>query len=239
MIPGAPIVYWLSERVLGSFSAGKLLGKITQPREGLTSTDNARFKRQWWEVDRSKSLLGAQSREYAAKSGATWFPLNSGGQYRRWYGNADMVVNWRDDGTDMKEFIVEKMKVSYSKQIRSESQYFQPSTSVGKITSSTPSFRFYPAGFVIDSASKCLYFDSEEDHMAAVGFCNSPFALTILNATSPTINITGEALASLPFQRSPVVAAIARKLVQSAKADWDQIETSNEYVSNPLVELVR
>ncbi|WP_149085485.1 BREX-1 system adenine-specific DNA-methyltransferase PglX [Microbacterium sp. 1S1] len=238
-IPGSPIVYWLSERVLGAFSANKLLGEITQPREGLTSTDNARFKRQWWEVGLSKCSLDAPSRDYAANSGATWFPLNSGGPYRLWYGNTDIVINWRDDGADMKRFIIEKMKVSYSKQIRSEKCYFQPSISVGKITSSTPSFRFYPAGFVIDSASKCLYFDSHEDRMSALGVCNSPFAITILAATSPTINMTGEALASLPFRRSPVVASLARELVESAKADWNQSETSWAFASNPLVTAFR
>ncbi|MDR2895219.1 MAG: BREX-1 system adenine-specific DNA-methyltransferase PglX, partial [Propionibacteriaceae bacterium] len=94
VIPGSPIVYWLSEKMRESFSVGTPLSEVANLRQGLATADNSRFLREWWEVSQTRSAFACMSREEAAASGARWFPYNKGGDFRKWYGNQEHVVNW-------------------------------------------------------------------------------------------------------------------------------------------------
>jgi hypothetical protein len=225
-VPGAPIAYWLPEAMRAAFANGEALGKIAQPREGLTSTDNNQFKRVWWEVQRRNTCFTAKSRLEAKESRATWFPVNNGGGFRRWYGNVDTLINWQDDGAALKRFIEEKFHVSYSKQIRSERWYFLPSVSLGKIGTSDPSFRIYPNGFVADSASKNLYLASEFNEYLVSGVGNSTVTSALLAAMAPTVNFTGQAIAALPYLAIPAVATGVQALTRASRTDWNDFETS-------------
>jgi hypothetical protein len=235
-IPGVPIAYWLSDAMRAAFTQGKPLGEIAQPREGLTSTDNNQFKRMWWEVQRGNTCLAAQSRPEARESRAKWFPINNGGGFRRWYGNADTLINWQDDGAALKRFVEDKFQVSYSKQIRSEQWYFLPSVSLGKIGTSDPSFRIYPHGFVADSASKNLYLTSELDELLVSGVGNSSVASVLLSAMAPTVNFTGQAIAALPYLDIPSVAPGVRALKRASQADWNDFETSWDFTRPSLLD---
>ncbi|MDR2895077.1 MAG: hypothetical protein LBV30_00260, partial [Propionibacteriaceae bacterium] len=93
-IPGSPIVYWLSEKMRAVFREGKALGSVAALAVGLQTGDNSRFLREWWEVSQMRSAFACMSREEAAASGARWFPYNKGGDFRKWYGNQEHVVNW-------------------------------------------------------------------------------------------------------------------------------------------------
>lgn len=144
-IPGSPIVYWLPEAVLNTFIEGKPLSEIAQPRQGLATADNNRFVREWWEVSQNRTSFDCDSLQSAAASGAKWFPCVKGGPYRRWYGNQSSVLNWLDDGKEIKEYPPAV--------IRNPRYYFQPSVSWSLIGSGTPSFRYYPEGQIINNAS--------------------------------------------------------------------------------------
>ena len=97
-IPGSPVAYWWSTRVRAVFEEGTLLGKLVDAKQGLATADNAQFLRRWHEVDQGKCSYDSKSRDAAAQSGKKWFPYNKGGEFRKWYGNQDYLVNWENDG---------------------------------------------------------------------------------------------------------------------------------------------
>ena len=103
-IPGSPVAYWVSERMRSVFEEGTLLGKLVDVRQGLATADNDQFLRRWHEVDHGKCAYGCESRDAAAQSGKKWFPYNKGGEFRKWYGNQDYLVNWENDGRAIRAF---------------------------------------------------------------------------------------------------------------------------------------
>ncbi len=107
-IPGSPVAYWVSERVREVFEEGTLLGKLVDAKQGLATTDNDQFLRRWHEVDQGKCSYDSKSRDAAVQSGKKWFPHNKGGMFRKWYGNQDYLVNWENDGREIKQNIVKK-----------------------------------------------------------------------------------------------------------------------------------
>ena len=96
-IPGSPVAYWVSERVREAFEQGELFGDWASPRQGMATSDNNRFLRLWNEVDRSNMGVGFQSQEEASSSGVKWIPYNKGGEFRKWFGNNQYLVNWEDN----------------------------------------------------------------------------------------------------------------------------------------------
>lgn len=103
-IPGSPIVYWLSKSMLDTFAKNKALKEIAEPRQGLATADNARFVREWWEPSNYKTGFDCELREESIERGTKWFPYNKGGEYRKWYGNQEFVVNWENDGKELEDF---------------------------------------------------------------------------------------------------------------------------------------
>jgi hypothetical protein len=106
-IPGSPVAYWVSKNAVQAFETQKALGAIAEPKQGLATTDNNRFVRAWSEVDFNK-IGFSYSREKAAESGIRWFPLNKGGEFRKWYGNNDFIVNYQHDGAEIKASVLSK-----------------------------------------------------------------------------------------------------------------------------------
>ena len=120
-IPGSPVAYWVSERVRSVFEEGTLLGKLVDVRQGLATADNDQFLRRWHEVDHGKCAYGCESRDAAAQSGKTWFPYNKGGEFRKWYGNQDYLVNWENDGRAIRAFGTENGGRARSRSCRTPS----------------------------------------------------------------------------------------------------------------------
>jgi hypothetical protein len=229
-IPGTPIVYWLSEPLRAVFVKGRPLGEVAEPRVGLQTGVNARFVRQWWEVSQSRSAFGCTDRSSAQRSGARWFPYNKGGDFRKWWGNQEHVVNWEDDGREIAAF-------KPSAVIRNPGYYFQPSASWSKISSADPAFREYPPGFVFDVAGTSVFSNDEAKRKAIMGFCNSSTALELLKATAPTLNFEVGTIAGLPIvpgQSAEQLDTVA-KLVGLARDDWNQFETSWDFASSPII----
>ncbi|WP_408602639.1 Eco57I restriction-modification methylase domain-containing protein [Schaalia cardiffensis] len=126
VIPGSPIVYWLSEKMRNAFSVNQPLGESTRLAVGLQTGDNNRFLREWWEVAIPRIAFACTSREAAARSGARWFPYNKGGEFRKWYGNQEFVVNWENDGEEVRAFGTENGGHSRSRPQNTDT-YFSPS----------------------------------------------------------------------------------------------------------------
>lgn len=220
-IPGAPIVYWLSEKVRNVFRKGTTLAEISKPRQGLSTADNARFLRLWWEISNDQASLCSNSRKEAKASRARWFPHNKGGEYRKWYGNQDYFLNWFNDGEEL-------LSLRPKSVIRNPSTYFFPCVSWSSIGSGVPSFRFYPAGSIQNGAGNAVFLDSSLAHAKLLSFANSSVAEKLLEALAPTLNFTVGQIEQLPIVPLPndSVEGLVQELTDTSKKDWDDFETS-------------
>ena len=235
VIPGSPIVYWLSEKMRAAFKYGNPLSDVAEPNQGLITADNSRFLRHWWEVSESRTGLNCLSRAEASESRQRWFPYNKGGDFRRWYGNHEYVVNWEQDGAEIREFGTEKGGRPRSR-AQNTSTYFSPAVSWSDISSGAPSFRSFPNGFIHGNKGNSL-FGTPTLLTGLLGVMNAPCVTVILEALTPTMTASvgdvaktpiPDALATLPTQSISSLAAMS-------KADWDEAETSWGFDSNPLV----
>jgi Eco57I restriction-modification methylase len=231
-VPGAPIAYWLSNAMLKAFSLGTPLTEISEPRVGLQTGDNGRFVRLWHEV--SADRIGLRlSRDEAIASPFKWFPYNKGGEFRKWYGNQEYVVNWHNDGTEIRSFGIE------SGRPRSRAQntgyYFLPSVSWSKVGTGVPTFRYFPQGFIFDVAGTSI-FAPELDLLRVAAVCNSTVARAMLAATSPTMNFEVGTLAQLPVvEVSEGALNLVRELIRLHRDDWNSQETSWSFEELDLI----
>ena len=155
-IPGCPIGYWASPNILKIFTSNLALSAVASPCVGLQTADNARFLRSWFEVSRSRIGFGFENAASAAQSGNKWFPCNKGGSFRKWYGNLDYIINWENDGYEIKNFYDEKGK--QRSVIRNSKFYYLEAISWSSVSSSTGiAFRYYPHGFIFDHAACNIY----------------------------------------------------------------------------------
>ena len=229
-IPGVPIVYWLSKPMLEAFTKGDKLEKVAKPRQGLATADNNRFIREWWEVSQSKSKLTSDD----AKDRKTpvcdkWFPYNKGGEYRKWYGNQDYVINWENNGQELYDFKPKSV-------IRNPQFYFQSSVSWSNVSSGTPSFRYYPEGFIFSHVGDCLFPKDELDRDKLIAICNASVTGQLLAAMAPTLHFEVGQVAKLPIANLLPGNWTLKidNLVQNAKDDWNTQEISWNF-SKPIL----
>lgn len=239
-IPGTPIAYWASDHLIQSFVAGKRLDSIATPRQGLATSDNNRFLRKWWEVEPEHTDRSCSDRDSAKKSGRRWFPIIRGGFYRKWWGEYDEVVNWYDDGREMKKAILAKYTYLSKPDfvIKNQNDYFKPAVSWSKISSSLASFRFAPQGMLFEVAGACLF--AEPDELRYIqAFCNCSIAEIDLAFMSPTLNFEVGQIGQLPIIHDECAEPTVCTLVEAArtisKLDYDSLETSWDFKRYPLV----
>ena len=229
-IPGMPIVYWVTHGVLNAFKNGVPVSSIGQPRVGLQTGENSRFVRQWWEVPLGRECFDCPSIEGSVKSGAKWFPYNKGGEYRKWYGNNDCVVNWENDGEDVKAFS--------GSVIRNPQAYFKPCITWSKISSGSIAFRYKPAGHVFDVAGTSIFAGGRELEYLQ-GACNSSVILQIAGMLSPTLNFEVGQIATYPIlldeRRESNVCGLVSEERSLSKSDWDAFESSWDFKKHPLI----
>ncbi|BDU00127.1 BREX-1 system adenine-specific DNA-methyltransferase PglX [Nocardia sputorum] len=220
-VPGSPIAYWLSDAMRAAFAKGRPLKEVAAPRQGLSTADNGRFLRSWWEVELRRILLGCESRAEARESAARWFPHNKGGEFRKWWGNQEHLVDWENDGREL-------LSLRPKSVIRNPSTYFQPSVSWSRISSGDPAFRVYPHGFIYNDVGPSLFFDDASTRYSFVSLANSSVAHAILQAVAPTLHFDGGQIAQLPVfdSGSAQRARISEGAVKVSQADWDDFETS-------------
>lgn len=229
-VPGTPIAYWLHNAIRTAFAKGRPLKEVAEPRQGLATADNNRFLRSWWEVGANRTAFGCSDRDDAKASGARWFPYNKGGEFRKWWGNHEHVVNWEADGAEL--FALRPKSV-----VRSPQTYFRPSLSWSKISSGEPAFRMYPSGFVYDVAGTSIFTDDSERRDELAAFANSSVALEMLKAIAPTLNYEVGQIAQLPVVSLQGTEAgdIARQAVELSRQDWNEFETSWDFALPALL----
>ena len=228
-IPGCCIAYSVSDNLMNDFITGKRFDAFAEPKQGLATADNGRFLRFWHEVEREKAMLDCTSHEEAAASGMKWFPYNKGGGFKKWYGNNEYLINWKNDGAELKNFP--------KSVIRSPQFYFKECLSWCKVTISGFSMRYIPQGFLFDVAG-CSLFLQKELMKYVLGFANSTVNAKILSIISPTVNYEVGHVASLPLlpsEKKDAVDPLVEENIALSKCDWDSFETSWDFKRHPLV----
>lgn len=229
-IPGSSIVYWLSKPMLDTFAKNKALEEIAEPKVGLQTGDNARFVREWWEVSQSKlKLTSDNAKDRKTSACDKWFPYNKGGEYRKWYGNQDYVINWENTGQELYDFKPKSV-------IRNPQFYFQSSVSWSNVSSGTPSFRYYPEGFIFSHVGDCLFPKDELDRDKLIAICNASVTGQLLAAMAPTLHFEVGQVAKLPIVNLLPGNWTLKvdNLIQNAKDDWNTQEISWNF-SKPIL----
>lgn len=235
-IPGTPIAYWASDALLDAFAANKKLKDFATPRVGLQTGENARFVREWWEVDDQTSSYSCQSVQESVSSACKWFPYNKGGDFRKWYGNNSSVVNWEHDGQEIRNNKDENGKLLSRPQ--NTNCFFKPSITWSKISSGSIAFRFKPAGHVFDVAGTSVFSDADSLKYLQ-GACNSSVIMRVASMLSPTLNFEVGQIATYPIiqneELEPSVNATVDSCRELSKEDWDSFETSWDFKRHPLL----
>lgn len=230
-IPGAPIGYWVSPKIQEIFTSNLALSAVCSPTQGLATADNARFLRLWFEPSYSRIGFGCENAALAARSQKKWFPYNKGGGSRRWYGQQEYVINWLNDG--------EEVKNNKGAVIRNPQFYFLPSISWSKVSSSSIAFRFYPKGFIFADAGMSIF--SNKDLLELAAYCNSCICSKLIKFLSPTMNYEAGQISQLPYKTLPInnqnTIEISRNNIAISKSDWDAHETSWDFQRNELLSI--
>ncbi|MBY3496979.1 MULTISPECIES: BREX-1 system adenine-specific DNA-methyltransferase PglX [Rhizobium] len=234
-IPGFPIAYWASEQQKKAFIERQKIGDWSGVKQGLATADNDRFLRLWQEVSTSKFGVGYSSTELATTSKHKWYPYNKGGDYRRWYGNFEYVVNWEKDGREIRNFADEKGK------IRSRAQntnfYFKEGVTWTFVSSGSFGVRYAPHGSVFDVAGSSA-FPPDGYAKKLSGALASKVTSEFLSLINPTLNFQVGNIAALPFDQA-VLSAIdgttQEQAIATTKSDWDAYETSWDFTTLPLL----
>ena len=226
-IPGCPIGYWVSENIRETFTTKRPLSAVANPCVGLQTADNGRFVRSWFEVTESRIGFGFENAALAARSQKKWFPYNKGGGPRRWYGNQEYIVNWEQDGKEIKSY---KGAV-----VRNPDFYFSPSLSWSLISSIGCTFRYFPKGFLFDVSGMSIF----NADIRLIGFLNTKVCTNILNLINPTINYQVGDVSRVPVPDflNEEIKAISKQNIYISKLDWDSHETSWDFETNPIVAL--
>jgi len=234
-IPGSPIAYWVSDKVRDIFANSPALGEVADARQGLATADNDRFLRLWHEVKLNGIGFGMENREQAEQSGMKWFPYNKGGQFRKWYGNQDFVVNWQNDGEEIRGFVDDKGK--QRSVVRNPNYYFKSSVSWSDVTSSDSAFRYFPKGFIHDSTGHSAFDLSSSRQTLVISFCNNIFATGIIKILNPTMHFHIGYFNNLPFPEKikEIDLNSVNILILKSSNDWNTYETSWGFQSNPLI----
>lgn len=234
-IPGMPVAYWVSENFIKSFER-RTIGCYGSTSKGIITGDNSKFLRLWFEVNINNMNLKAEKYTESEESNIEWYPCNKGGEYRKWYGNKDYLINWKHNGCEIMHRGQKKIRncQDYKNEFK-----FIPSITWTSLSSSQSSFR-YSNKSLSESAGMTLFI-SQDYLLFCLGFLNSVVALFSLNVLNPTLNFTAGNIASLPLIISinkKIIDSIVNENIVLSKSDWDSFETSWDFTTHPLIKPV-
>jgi len=235
-IPSSPIAYWVSDRINKIFSDSIKLMDIDIPVIGIASHNDDYFLKVWQEVNFHKIGFGYSNSLDAKKSKLKWFPYNKGGNFKRWYGNNEYVVNYENDGFEIKNFP--------KGQTKNEHKYFSKGMTWSRISSGDFSVRFHPNGFIMGDAGPSA-FAPDKNFLYILAYLNSKISLNNLLIMNPTLNYQVGNISNLPiiFPKSPEIKQKIDQLTQEcidiSKEEWDSRETSWDFKTNELIRFAK
>lgn len=234
-IPGSPVAFWVTDSIYSSFRNLKPLVELYDARSGLQTNDNNRFLKLWHEIDVTKFSF---NREIERK----WVPFLKGGEYRKWYGNMNYVVNWENDGKDIKDYAIALYKTP-TRTMKSMDKYFLEGFSWSEVSSGKFSVRFTPKGFIFGDVAPTISSKNQSGKLpkSLLGFLNSKVAEQFLKILTPTIHFNCGLIQKLPIfnvnEENTTINLIVENCIKKSIYDWDSFETSWNFKTHPLVEL--
>lgn len=239
-VPGKTIAYWASDRILDSFDQEIAASKFADFRHGMSTSDNNKYLRLWFEPDVNNIGFTCESKEQTKER--KWYIYLKGGTFRRWYGNFDYVVNWKDDGREIKE--ISNIKYPYLKGnldfvLGGQMYFFKPGYTWSSLTTGKLGIRKFGIGCLFDAKGQCFFPYKEEDGDLLIAFYNSVVFDKYGEILSPTLDYNSGVISKAPIQMMPQVAdkirEIVRENVELSKSDWDSFETSWDYKEHPFI----
>jgi len=237
-IPGSPLAYWFRESDFLIFKNAMLLGNIASVKTGMTTGDNGTFVRFWFEVYFSKIALNVSDDQEAVSSQKKWFPYNKGGGFRRWFGLNESIINWENNGRDIKENLDANGKRKAS--VRAEKFYFQPSITYSSVTSAKFSARISEPGALFDSGGSSVFCRSKEELNIIAGLLCSSIPEYFLSAYNNTINFQPGDISRIPLihmsqETRSTISSMVESCSNISKTDWDSHETSWGFARSPIL----
>lgn len=230
-IPGSPIAYWASDAIFSIFANTAPIVSRCKSLTGLQTGDNGRFLRLWHEISTDKVCFNAVSAQKALESHKKWFPSTKGGSYRKWYGNNDYVINWENDGYEIKSFS--------GSVIRNEYMYFSSGLTWSTLSSSLLSMRYVPNGFLFESKGSKCHFENRKYILPILALMNSCVTNNFLKFISPTLDFHEGPMGRVPLKISEkskdLVDMLCTSNIKISKNDWDSFETSWDFERHPML----
>ena len=223
-IPGCPIGYWVSEKIIEAFS-NTLLSDLVPVKKGLDTGNNDYFLKYWFEVSFCKIGIRKNKNEFI--SDYKWAPHDKGGSFSRWYGNNEWIINWENNGYELRHS---------SANLRSEQLYFKDAITWNSLSSGKISFRLSDIGAISNTAGSSLY-PQKEDMLMYLGFLNTKVAQYCLDIISPTLNYSAGPVGLIPVIKTKQFDLLVSQNISISRADWDAHETSWDFQENELVRL--
>jgi len=240
-IPRMPIVYWASENLLEDFEKGIKTSELIEPKQGLATADNNRFLRQWYEVEEEKINYNIKSIEETESNEYKWYPYNKGGERRQWYGNYDYIVNWENNGNEIRNFKDSNGKLRSV--VRNPNYYFKEAITWPLITSGGFSIRYRESGSIHDVSGMSAFSENELRLKYILGIMGTKISNFIFNMLNPTVNLQVGDFNNFPVieneQIKPKVISIVDDCIKISKYDWNTFETAWDFKVSPLVNFER
>ena len=226
-IPGSPVAYWLNDKFVANFCQKKI-GDVFIPKFGMSTGDGERFIRFWYEVNYSDLTFSLNNSIEAESANLKWVPIDKGGTYRKWFGNRNCVVWWKNNGVDIKNH--------KKSAVRSPHLFFKPHTSWTLISSGHFSARYFENGFALDTASNCIY-SSDDQFDYVLALLNSCVADEYLAVLNPTMNFSCGVISLIPYieKNYDQIVRLSKENKKISKDDWDSFEISWSFKRHPLV----
>ena len=236
-IPGSPIAYWVSGKLINIFSNELFVRDLAPVKQGLATSDNERFLRLWHEPNGDKINFQCKDINETIGYEYKWYPHNKGGEFRRWYGNNNYIVNWQNNGEELWDF-TSKLKQGSNVRLKSRNYYFRASATWSDITSGMTSGRFIPQGFIFDTTGPSIFDDQKYGLYFYVGLLNTKLCNVLVDLMNPTLHFTLKDANNFPLPLNADIEAIrevVKKLIYISKNDWDSYETSWDFTQNPVI----
>ena len=233
-IPGSPVAYWLPYQAISDFEFPKMESVCAVTR-GLTSGDNEKFLRCWYEINNCDFATNMYNADEAKKSGCKWFPHNKGGDYHNWYGNNELVVNYKNDGEELAAYYNENKAVRFT----GKEFYFQKGITWTALSSARNSFRWSECHIFDSNKGPMLFCKDEEKLLYILAYLNSVVSAYFIKVLNPTLSLQNADMNNLPFSYDELqhdnIEKKASQNVELSRIDWDSFETSWDFKRHPLV----
>lgn len=240
-LPDMQIAYWVSSKVIDLLSSEDCIANYGSALSGLSTSDNERFLRIWEEVSYNNISFNYDSCESTLDGKYKWVPHNKGGSFRRWYGNRDYVVNWRNDGEEIKIAVVNNPTdpdtTSWSRRIFNWNKFFKQGISWSDVATGKLACRFIPAGAIFNATGPTFFANDRNNEKYLLALFNSNVFQEFLNLVCPGLHYNTGPISKLPviFAKQEKITALAESNIEISRKDWDSFEASWDFKKHPLL----